>query len=303
MLDLKDVFYFVQVVDRGGFTAAGTSLRLPKSTLSHRVQELETSLGVRLLNRTSRQFGMTDIGKEFYEYAVAALRSAEIAEEAVRQRLTEPSGVIRLTTAVEIAQFALRDLLPIFLNRHPKVRIVEIATDRYVDIVGEGFDLAIRGHTSPLQDSSLVQRAISHVPWYFFAGPKYLEQMGVPERPEDLAQHMAISMVLNGPPIWQLRGPDGEEISMPIEPRFQSNNMVALKEAACANLGIAALPGYICRSELQSGALQQLLPDWMAADARISALIPFRTGLLPAVRSLVDFLSVEIPVITAFDRQ
>lgn len=110
-------------------------------------------------------------------------------------------------------------------------------------------------------------------------------------------------MVLNGPPNWQLRGPDGEEITMPIEPRFQSNNMVALKEAACANLGIAALPGYICRSELQSGALQQLLPDWMAADARISALIPFRTGLLPAVRSLVDFLSVEIPVITAFDRQ
>jgi DNA-binding transcriptional LysR family regulator len=302
MLDLKDVYYFVQVVDRGGFTAAGVSLRLPKSTLSHRVQELEASLGVRLLNRTSRQFGMTDIGKEFYQYAIATLQSAEAAEEAVRQRLTEPSGVIRLTTAVEIAQFALRDLLPIFLNRHPKVRIIEIATDRYVDIVGEGFDLAIRGHTTPLQDSTLVQRAIAHVPWYLFAGPKYLDQMGVPERPEDLAQHATISMVRNGPLQWELRGPDDAEIVMPIDPRFQSNNMVALKEAACANLGIAALPGYICRSELQAGNLRQLLPDWVAADARMSALIPFRTGLLPAVRSLVDFLAVEIPVITAFDR-
>lgn len=164
MLDLKDVFYFVQVVDRGGFTAAGTALRLPKSTLSHRVQELESYLGVRLLNRTSRQFGMTDIGKEFYEYAVAMLHSSEVAEEAVRQRLTEPSGVIRLTTAVEIAQFALREILPVFLNQYPKVRVIEIATDRYVDIVGEGFDLAIRGHTAPLQNSTLVQRALADVP-------------------------------------------------------------------------------------------------------------------------------------------
>lgn len=303
MLDLKDVYYFVQVVDRGGFTSAGLTLRLPKSTLSHRVQELEASLGVRLLNRTSRQFGMTDIGKEFYQYATAMLQSAEVAEEAVRQRLTEPSGVIRLTTAVEIAQFALRDLLPIFLNRHPKVRIVEIATDRYVDIVGEGFDLAIRGHTAPLQNSTLVQRSIAHVPWYLFAAPKYLDEMGVPERPEDLARHATVSMTFGGTLQWQLRGPHGEENTMPIEPRFQSNNMVALKEAACAGLGIAALPGYICREELRAGTLQQLLPDWMAADARMSALIPFRTGLLPAVRSLVDFLAVEIPVITAFERE
>lgn len=301
MLDLKDVFYFVQVVDRGGFTAAGGALRLPKSTLSHRVQELESYLGVRLLNRTSRQFGMTDVGKEFYEYAVAMLHSSTVAEEAVRQRATEPSGVIRLTTAVEIAQFALRELLPVFLNQHPKVRVIEIATDRYVDIVGEGFDLALRGHTAELQSSSLVQRAIANVPWYLFASPSYLKQRGMPESPADLARHESIAMVRNGPQQWQLRGPHGQEVVVPIDPRFQSNNMVALKEAACSNLGIAALPGYICRTELRAGSLQQLLPDWSVADARISALIPFRTGLLPAVRALVDFLAVEIPVITAFD--
>jgi DNA-binding transcriptional LysR family regulator len=301
MLDLKDVFYFVQVVDRGGFTSAGNSLRLPKSTLSHRVQELETSLGVRLINRTSRQFGMTDVGAEFYHYAVALLQSSEIAEEAVRQRLSEPSGVIRITTAVEIAQFALRDLLPVFLNRHPKVRIVEIATDRLVDIVGEGFDLAIRGHTTPLQDSTLVQRAIASVPWYLFAGPKYLEQAKAPERPADLARHATISIVRNGPLQWQLRGPGDELLVLPIEPRFQSNSMMALKDAACANLGIAALPGYICRAELQAGTLVPILPEWIVSDARISALIPYRTGLLPAVRSLVDFLAAEIPKITAFE--
>ena len=300
MLDLKDVYYFVQVVDRGGFTSAGQALRLPKSTLSHRVQELEASLGVRLLNRTSRQFGMTDIGKEFYQYAIAMLRSSDIAEEAIRQRLAEPSGVIRITTAIEIAQFALRDLLPVFLNRYPKVQIVEIATDRLVDIVGEGFDLAIRGHTVPLQNSTLVQRAIANVPWFLFASPAYLARMKVPQHPEDLLHHASISIVRNGPVQWQLKGPAGKEFVVAMAPRFQSNNLVSLKEAACAGLGIAALPGYICRGEIAAGSLRQILPGWIAADARLSALIPYRTGLLPAVRSLVDFLAVEIPKVTHF---
>jgi DNA-binding transcriptional LysR family regulator len=301
MLDLKDVFYFVQVVDRGGFTSAGQSLRLPKSTLSHRVQELETALGVRLINRTSRQFAMTEVGSEFYQYAVALLQSAEVAEEAVRHRLTEPSGVVRVTTAVEIAQFAMRDLLPVFLTQHPKVSIVEIATDKLVDIVGEGFDVAIRGHTTPLQSSNLVQRAIASVPWFLFAGREYLARAGVPAQPEDLARHATISIVRGGPAPWSLRGPDDRQATVAIEPRFQSNNMVTLKQAACANLGVAALPGYICRAELQAGTLLQILPGWTAADARISALMPYRTGLLPAVRSLVDFLAVEIPKVTAFD--
>ncbi|WCM49196.1 LysR substrate-binding domain-containing protein [Pseudomonas sp. WJP1] len=301
MLDLKDVFYFVQVVDRGGFTAAGNSLRLPKSTLSHRVQELETYLGVRLLNRTSRQFGMTDIGIEFYQYAIAMLNSADVAEEAVRQRLSEPSGVVRITTAVEIAQFALRDLLPIFLTRYPKVQIVEISTDRLVDIVGEGFDLAIRGHISPLQDSSLVQRAIASVPWFLFAGAQYLEKAGTPATPEELAQHASISIVRGGPVQWQLRGPSGQETTVPLTPRFQSNDMISTKEAACANLGIAALPGYICKEELKNGTLRRVLPGWMVADARMTALMPHRTGLLPAVRALLDFLAAEIPRLTTFD--
>jgi DNA-binding transcriptional LysR family regulator len=109
-------------------------------------------------------------------------------------------------------------------------------------------------------------------------------------------------MVRSGPAQWVLSGPGSEQVEVPIEPRFQRNNMVTLKEAARANLGIAALPGYICREELRDGTLQQILPGWIAADARISALIPYRTGLLPAVRSLVDFLAAEIPKVTAFEQ-
>ncbi|MBW9113911.1 LysR family transcriptional regulator [Rhizobium cauense] len=300
MLDLKDVYFFVQVVDRGGFTAAGESLRVPKSTLSHRVRELEDSLGVRLINRTSRQFGMTDVGAEFYQHALQLIQSADTAEEFVRQRLHEPSGTIRITTAVEIAQFALRDVIPIFLNRYPKVRIVEIATDRLVDMVAEGFDLALRGHVASLQNSTLVQRGIASVPWYLFASPEYLRQAGEVADPDNLSSHSTLANDRHGAQVWRLKGPLGQEVEVPIEPRFLSNNMIALKEAACANLGVAALPGYMCREDIEAGRLCQILPGWMAADARMSALIPYKSGLLPAVRSLVDFLAVEVPKVTAF---
>lgn len=302
MLDLKDVYFFVQVVDRGGFTSAGEVLRLPKSTLSHRVKELEASLGVRLINRTSRQFAMTEVGEEFYQYAMNLLRSAEVAEEAMRQRLAEPSGVIRVTTAAEIAQFALRHVLPTFLSENPKVKIVETATDRLVDIVGEGFDLAIRGHTGQLQDSNLIQHPLAKAPWYLFAGPDYLERMSVPTEPEDLMVHSLIGLVSKGPLQWHLQGPDKRTVTVPIDPRFQSNSLISLKEAACANIGIAALPGYICQTELKAGALRQILPQWIAADARITALIPYRIGLLPAVRTMVDYLAEVLPKVTAFDR-
>ncbi|WJR66374.1 LysR substrate-binding domain-containing protein [Neorhizobium sp. CSC1952] len=300
MLDLRDIYYFVQIVDRGGFTAAGNFLRLPKSTLSHRMRELEVNLGVRLLNRTSRQFGMTEVGTEFYRYATQVLREADLAEQAVRQRVSEPSGTIRITTAVEIAQFALKHLLPTFLNKYPKVRIVEITTDRLIDIVGEGFDLALRGHVTPLQDSGLVQRAIARVPWCLFASPGYLKDKGTPIAPEDLVRHETISMVGRTTGVWKLQNGDGTMLEIAVDPRFLSNNMVALKEAACADLGIAALPGYICKDELADRRLVQLMPGWITADARMSAVMPHREGLPPAVRALVDFLAAEIPKITEF---
>ncbi|MBN3802325.1 LysR family transcriptional regulator [Paraburkholderia sp. Ac-20336] len=300
MLDLKDVYFFVQVADRGGFTSAGDMLGVQKSTLSHRIKELEAFLGVRLINRTSRQFSMTEVGAEFYQYAVALLRSAEVAEEAMRQRLAEPSGVIRITAPIEIAQYILRDVLPAFLRAHPKVSIHENATDRLVDIVGEGYDLAIRGHATRLQDSNLIQRPLTSAPWYLFASPEYLEQNPPLERPEQLEAHTTLSIARKGPSQWQLQGPSGELVTVPIAPRYQSNNLISLKEAASTNLGIAALPGYICRAELQAGTLRQLLPGWIAAEAHISALIPYRKGLLPAVRSLVDFLAAELPRVMAF---
>ena len=188
VLDLNDFFYFVQVVDRGGFTAASRTLRIPKSTLSHRVQQLEAGLGVRLLNRTSRRFAMTDAGAEFYRHAAMMLREAEQAETAIRHRLIEPTGTVRCTAGVATMQFAMCGPLADFLVRYPKVDVVAHATDEFVDIVGENFDVAIRAHSDPLPDSTLVQRTLTPAPWFLFAGAAYLDTSGPPEGPHDLAK-------------------------------------------------------------------------------------------------------------------
>jgi DNA-binding transcriptional LysR family regulator len=298
MLDLNDFYYFVQVVDRGGFTAAGRTLRIPKSTLSHRMQQLETNLGVRLLNRTSRRFAMTDAGSEFYHYAVAMLREAEQAETAIRHRLSEPIGTVRFTAGMATMQFAMRDLVSAFLVRYPKVNVVGHATDQNVDIVGENYDVAIRGHTDPLPDSTLVQRRLAPAPWFLFAGAAYLDANDPPETPEDLHKHPSLFVMRTGVvPMWRLRHSSNRkgEVVVPLTPRLSSDDMVGLKQAAIAGVGIVALPGYVCRNEMRSGALRRVLPTWIAADSTLTALMPFRRGLLPSVRAFIDHLMSEFP--------
>src|ERR1700758_1877925 len=228
LLDFNDFVYFVQVVDRGGFTAAGRTLRIPKSTLSHRVLQLETSLGVRLLNRTSRRFGMTDAGGEFYRHAVTMLREAELAETAIRHRLNEPTGTVRCTAAVATMQFAMRGLVADFLVRYPKVNVVAHATDQYVDIVGENFDVAIRAHSDPLPDSTLVQRTLTPAPWFLFVGSAYLDAEGPVDTPRDLARHPSLFMMRTGvEPVWRLRRSRGrnEEVVVPLTPRLLIDDM------------------------------------------------------------------------------
>ena len=298
MLDLNDFFLFVQVVDRGGFTAAGRTLRMPKSTLSHRIQQLETNLGVRLLNRTSRQFGATDAGKEFYHHAVAMLREAEQAETAIRHRLSEPTGVVRCTAGVATMQFAMRDMLPDFLSLYPKVNVVAHATDRIVDIVGENYDVAVRAHSNPLPDSNLVQRTLTPAPWFLFAGSAYLDSNKAPETPRDLQKHPSLFMMRTGvAPVWRLRHSSKakDQVVLPLAPRLLGDDMIGLKQAAIKGLGVVALPGYVCRDEVRSGALRRVLPNWLAGDSTITALVPYRQGLLPSVRVFLNHLATEFP--------
>jgi DNA-binding transcriptional LysR family regulator len=298
MLDLNDFFLFVQVVDRGGFTAASRTLRVPKSTLSHRMQQLEANLGVRLLNRTSRKFGVTDVGSDFYRHAVEMLRQAEAAEAVIRERLGEPSGTIRCTGGVATMQFAMSDIIADFLVQYPKVNVVVHAVDRTVDIIGENFDVAIRAHGDPLPDSNLVQRTLAPAPWFLFAGAGYLKENGEPEKPQDLRDHPSLFMMRTGVnPVWRLRHvrQSKNEAVVPLTPRLLSDDMVGLQQAAIRGLGIVALPGYVCNAAVKSGKLRRILPNWIAADSTITALIPYRQGLLPSVRVFLDHLAAELP--------
>ena len=300
VLDLNDFFHFVQVVDRGGFTAAGRMLRIPKSTLSHRIQRLETELGVRLLNRTSRRFAMTDAGEEFYRHAVVMLRDARLAESAIRRRLTEPTGTVRCTAGMATMQFAIRDILADFLVRYPKVNVVAHATDRNVDIIGENYDVAIRAHSEPLPNSTLVQRALTPAPWLLFAGSVYLDANEAPQTPADLRNSSSLFMMRTGvAPVWRLRHSSDakDEMVIPLTPRLLCDDMIALKQAAIAGLGIVALPGYVCRDDVRLGALRRVLPAWLAGDSTITALIPYRRGLLPSVRAFLDHLVAELPAV------
>jgi DNA-binding transcriptional LysR family regulator len=298
VLDLNDFFYFVQVVDRSGFTAAGRMLRIPKSTLSHRIQRLETELGVRLLNRTSRRFAMTDAGEEFYRHAVVMLQDAELAESAIRHRLTEPTGMVRCTAATATMQFAMCDIMADFLLRYPKVNVVAHATDRNVDIVGENYDVAIRAHSDPLPDSTLVRRALTPAPWLLFAGSAYLDATEALKTPDDLRNHPSLFMTRTGvAPVWRLRRSSEakDEVVIPLTPRLLCDNMIALKHAAIAGLGVVALPGYVGREDVRLGVLRRVLPAWLAGDSTITALIPYRRGVLPSVRVFIDHLSAELP--------
>ena len=296
MLNLNDVYYFVQVVDRKGFSAAGKALNIPKSSLSRRIIDLETRLGTRLIQRTSRRFVVTEAGREFYEHGQAMLAEAEAAEQSVRRRLAEPQGTVRITCSVAVAQFVMADLLPKFLDAFPKVDIVQHATNRYVDLVDEGFDLALRAHSELLPNSTLIGRPIAATPWGLSDSRSYVERFGPPTSPRDLSNRPGLLLKgTRADNCWTLNQGPREEGPIPFKAKLCSDDIITLKKAAAGGLGIVALPIYLCRTEVAQGRLIRLLPDWTAGDAIITLLTPSRRGLLPSVRAFSNFLIEEFP--------
>lgn len=298
MLDLNDFLLFVQVVDQRGFTAAGKFLGIPKSRLSLRVKALESRLGVRLLQRTSRHFAVTEAGEDFYRRARAVLSAADDAEQSIKSRLADASGTIRCTSAVATLEFALREIVASFLVQFPAVNVMFRGTSRMVDIVGENYDIAIRAHHDPLPDSSLIQRPLAPAPWFLLASPEYIAVHTAPHVPSDLQSHASLCMLHSGTsPSWRLRQTDSknEFIHLPLNPRLVTDDMGCLKAAALSSVGIVALPGYVCRDEIQSGALLRVLPDWTAGDSVITALLPSRQGIPPSVRAFLDHIATELP--------
>lgn len=301
-MDFNDAYYFVQVVEKGGFSAAARVLDIPKSRLSRRVRHLEEDLGVRLLQRTSRIVTTTEVGEEYFRHARDALTRFEIAETAVRRKTNTIEGIVTVSCSVGMAQFGLDQILPRFLQDNPGVTVVQRASNQMEDLIKGGIDVAIRGHMDTLPDSSLIQMRLARVEWHLFCSPELHDTLDQYEDPTALADHPAL--VLGRPGTahqWVLADADGQTASVPCQVRLASDDMSTLKNAAALSLGLVALPAYVCRSEVEAGSLVRVLPTWTAGRPQISLLMPSRRGLLPAFEAFLDCLKLQMPAILAGD--
>jgi DNA-binding transcriptional LysR family regulator len=295
MQDLNDMLYFAEVVDRGGFAAAGRVLGIPKSRLSRRVAELEGRLGVRLLQRTTRRLSLTEAGELYHRHCVAMREQAEAAQEAVAVVQNEPRGTIRVTCPVTLSQSTIAPLIPQFLQRHPQVRIDMQVTNRVVDLVQEGIDVALRVRTTLDDSGSLVVKKLGDTRSLLLASPAQLEREGAPQGVEDLARLTTIAMsAAEGRATWMLAGPGGRAHELQHRPVYTADDMLTLKYAVLEGLGMCVLPDYMCARELREGRLVEALPGWSPRVGVMHAVFPSRRGMVPAVRRFLDYLGENV---------
>ena len=294
MQDLNDLYYFVQVVDHGGFAPAGRALGMPKSKLSRRIALLEERLGVRLLQRTTRHFSVTDVGQSFYEHCKAMLVEAEAAQEAIELTRATPRGTVRLSCPIALLQSLVSPMLASFMRAHPQVTVLLEATNRRVDLVAEGIDVAIRVRPPPLPDSDLVLRVLAERSQCMVGSPLLFGDAARPTAPADLADWPSLAL---GTPQqhyqWDLYGPDGARAQLRHAPRFVTGDMLALRDAAVAGVGVVQLPTMLIVEQVANGSLLPLMAQWRPQREIIHAVFPSRRGLLPAVRMLIDHLAEQ----------
>jgi len=295
MQDLNDMLYFAEVVDAGGFAAAGRNLGIPKSKLSHRLAELEQRLGVRLLQRTTRKLSLTQAGEIYHRHCVAMREQAEAAEEAVAVVLTEPRGTIRVTCPVTLAHSTVGPLLPLFLERHPQVRVDMQVSNRVVDLVQEGIDVALRVRPTLDDSGSLIVKNLGNTYGLLVASPGQLERQGRPQLPEDLQRLATVAMsAADGRATWRLLGPGGREHDFQHRPSYTADDLLTLRYAVLKGAGMTILPDYMCRRDIRLGLLEEVLAGWAPQKGVIHAVFPSRRGLVPAVRRFLDFLGEHV---------
>lgn len=300
MRDLNDLYFFVQAVDHGGFAPAARSLGMPKSRLGRRIAMLEERLGVRLVQRTTRRFAVTEVGQEYYRHCVAMLVEADVADNAIALLRSEPRGLVKVSCPSALVYFHVGDMLGRFMAANPQVEIHLECTNRRVDVIREGFDVALRARFPPLEDSDLVMKVLGNSRHRLIASPRLFEKHTGPRVPTDLS---ALPSVDLGPPrgehVWSLDGPDGAHARVPHRPRMVVDDMVALCFGARNGVGIAQLPTMMIGDELSRGSLIDVLPDWAPKSRIVHAVFPSRRGLLPSVRAVLDHLAAEYAALEA----
>lgn len=283
---LTGLTVFAQVAESGGFSAAARRLNMSTTMVSNYVQALENRLGARLLNRTTRQVNLTEVGRVYYERSRRILTDLEEADSAASLLQSTVRGTLRLYVGVHIVPF-LAPVVVEFLERHPEASIDVNTGERIVDMVEEGFDLAIRSIQPP--DASLIVRRLADWHHILCCAPSYLEKHGVPKQLEDLAHHncLRFSLYAFGNE-WHFTGPDNAQMSVKISGNLVTNNAAILRATALAGQGIIMAPTFIGGEDLRAGHLVRLLPDHRAVDFAINATYPTRHHLSSKVRAFLD---------------
>ncbi len=292
MIDLNEMLIFAKVVDRGGFSAAGRALGLPKSNISRRVSRLEDRLGVRLLERTTRMVRPTEIGEVYYRHCKRIQEEAEHASASVSQLLEAPRGRLRIGASVTTGQILLSPFLAEFMARYPEVQLELDLSNRRIDMIEEGFDLLIR--IGQLEDSSLIAKRLGEARSCLYASPAYLDARSAPNDPDGLEEHDCLTMGdIQLATEWRLVGPKGSR-TIAIRPRATINDFPTLRQIVLDGGGIAALPSYLCTELERQGRLVRILSDLSLPPVEFHALYPSHRGATPKVRVFLDFLVEKV---------
>lgn len=279
---------FATVVDAGSFVRAAETLQTSKTAVSRLVGELEARLSVRLLHRTTRRLSLTPEGEVFHARCRELLSGVEEAEAEVTAGASEAVGVLRLNVPVSFGLLHLAPLWPAFMAQHPRVSLDITLTDRIVDLVEEGYDVAVR--IARLSTSSLVSRKLGSTRLVLCASPEYLRRHGMPTHPAEIARHTVLAYaLLSMGDVWTFDGPDGP-VSVKVAPAMRSNSGDTCCAAALQHQGIVLQPSFIVSHHLRDGALVEILPEYRSLDLGIYAVYASRRHVLPKVRVLIDFL-------------
>jgi DNA-binding transcriptional LysR family regulator len=298
MEDLNDIYFFASVVQYGGFSAAARTIGVEKTRLSRRIAELEKRLGVRLLQRTTRALALTEAGRRFFERCVATVEGAQAAYDSVAELRGEPAGLVRLSSPVLLTQRCLAHELPGYMTVHPKVSVFVEATDRTVNVIEERLDIAIRA-TPVIEDvAGLVAKTLGHSQRVLVVSPTFLDHYGHPENPADLPKFNTVAStddIFDGGARWNLTNVDNRRQHTELKPRLITSDLRVRLQAAIRGIGIALLPEQVVAGPLKEGLVDRVLPEWSGAKNILHLVYPTPRGMLPSVRSLIDYLLIHVP--------
>lgn len=296
MDDLNDLVLFAAVVSHGGFSGAARALGISKSRVSRRVAELEERLAVRLLHRSTRSVSVTEVGAAFFAHCESMSASAKAAYEVAARANAKPSGRLRVSCPIGVAHLFLAPILPRFLKANPEVRLELDLTNRRVDVIGEGYDVAIRIR-SALEDSDLVVRHFGTSDQVLVASPSFIAAQAAVDSAQALRGVLGVGPagVRGERPRWRMTDPHGAAVEIDYQPTFATDDVYLMSRMAVAGIGAAQLPFHLCADDLRAGRLVPLLPDHEMPAHQLHAVYPTRRGMVPAVKAFIEMLVTALP--------